>query len=148
MTNYGGVKPISAGPDQTLSNCYTTTQATDLSGTYGGCGLNGQGGIWTFVSGPNTPTIGSPTSSDTPISNLVQGTYTFRWTVTGPCASGNDLVSIIVPPATQDVTTLPGGDENIFFCDNNITQVTLIAQTPLYAGETVQWTQIAGGLVL
>jgi len=145
VTNYGGVKPVSAGPDQTLSNCYTTTQATDLSGTYGGCGLNGQGGIWTFVSGPNTPTIGSPTSSDTPISNLVQGTYIFRWTVTGPCASGNDLVSIIVPPATQDVTTLPGGDENIFFCDNTITQVTLIAQTPLYAGETVRWTQIAGG---
>ncbi|OXB11268.1 hypothetical protein B0A81_01685 [Flavobacterium plurextorum] len=145
VTNYGGVKPISAGPDQTLSNCYTTTQSTNLSGTYGGCGLNGQGGLWTFVSGPNTPTISSPTSNTTQISNLTEGTYTFRWTVTGPCASGNDLVSIIVPPATQDVTTLPGGDENIFFCDNTITQVTLIAQTPLYAGETVQWTQIAGG---
>lgn len=145
VTNYGGVKPISAGPDQTLSNCYTTTQSTNLSGTYGGCGLNGQGGLWTFVSGPNTPTISSPTSNTTQISNLTEGTYTFRWTVTGPCASGNDLVSIIVPPATQDVTTLPGGDENIFFCDNTITQVTLVAQTPLYAGETVQWTQIAGG---
>jgi hypothetical protein len=54
------------------------------------------------------------------------------------------LVVINVPAATQDVTTLPGGDENIFFCDNTITQVTLVAQTPLYAGETVQWTQIAG----
>ncbi|WP_337968883.1 gliding motility-associated C-terminal domain-containing protein [uncultured Flavobacterium sp.] len=144
VTNYGGVKPVSAGPDQTLSNCYTTTQTTDLTGTYGGCGLNGQNGQWTFVSGPNTPTIGSPNSNKTQISNLVQGTYTFRWTVTGPCASGNDLVTIVVPPATQDVTTLSGGDENIFFCDNTINQVTLIAQTPLYAGETVQWTRIQG----
>ncbi|MDQ6473090.1 gliding motility-associated C-terminal domain-containing protein [Flavobacterium sp. LHD-80] len=146
VTNYGGVKPVSAGPDQTLSNCYTTTQTTDLTGTYGGCGLNGQNGQWTFVSGPNTPTIGNPNSNKTQISNLVEGTYTFRWTVSGPCASGNDLVTIVVPPATQDVTTLSGGDENIFFCDNTINQVTLIAQTPLYAGETVQWTQIQGDL--
>jgi len=145
VTNYGGVTPVSAGPDQTLSNCYTTTQSTNLNGTYGGCGLNGQNGQWTFVSGPNTPTIGSPNSNNTQISNLVEGTYTFRWTVTGSCASGNDTVTITVPPATQDVTTLPGGDENTFFCDNTINQVTLVAQTPLYAGETVQWTKISGG---
>ncbi|WP_343694339.1 gliding motility-associated C-terminal domain-containing protein [Flavobacterium sp.] len=144
VTNYGGAKPVSAGPDQNLSNCYTTTQTTNLTGTYGGCGLNGQSGQWTFVSGPNTPTISNPGSNTTPVSNLVEGTYTFRWTVNGPCASGNDLVVITVPPATQDVTTLPGGDEDIFFCDNTITEVTLVAQTPLYAGETVQWTQISG----
>ena len=144
VTNYGGVKPVSAGPDQTLSNCYTTTQTTNLNGTYGGCNLNGQNGQWTFVSGPNTPTIANSNSNNTQVSNLVQGTYTFRWTVTGPCASGNDLVTITVPAGTQNVTTLPGGDENIFFCDNNINQVTLVAQTPLYTGETVQWTQISG----
>ncbi|WP_026729665.1 T9SS C-terminal target domain-containing protein [Flavobacterium denitrificans] len=144
VTNYGGFKPVTAGPDQTLSNCYTTTQSTNLVGSYGGCGLNGQNGQWTFVSGPNTPTIGSPNSNNTSISNLTEGTYTFRWTVTGSCASGNDLVVITVPPATQDVTQLPGGDENIFFCDNTINQVTLVAQTPLYAGETVAWSQIEG----
>ncbi|KAF2082282.1 PKD domain-containing protein [Flavobacterium sharifuzzamanii] len=144
VTNYGGVKPVSAGPDQTLSNCYTTTQSTNLNATYGGCGLNGQNGQWTFVSGPNTPVISNPNANNTGISNLVQGTYTFRWTVTGPCASGNDTVVITVPPATQDVTQLPGGDENIFFCDNTINQVTLIAQTPLYAGETVAWSQVSG----
>lgn len=144
VTNYGGVKPVSAGPDQTLSNCYTTTQSTNLNATYGGCGLNGQNGQWTFVSGPNTPTISNPNANNTGVSNLVEGTYTFRWTVTGLCASGNDTVVITVPPATQDVTQLPGGDENIYFCDNTINQVTLVAQTPLYAGETVAWTQISG----
>ncbi|WP_431241344.1 PKD domain-containing protein [Flavobacterium sp. P21] len=144
VTNYGGVTPVSAGPDQSLSNCYTTTQSANLVGTYGGCNLNGQSGTWTFVSGPNTPTIANPGSNNTGVSNLIEGTYTFRWTVTGPCASGNDTVSITVPPATQDVTTLPGGDVDIFFCDNTITQTTLEAQTPLYAGETVLWTQISG----
>ncbi|MHC0448452.1 PKD domain-containing protein, partial [Flavobacterium sp. 3-218] len=145
VTNYGGVKPVNAGPDQTLSNCYTTTQTANLTATYGGCGLNGQSGQWTFVSGPSTPTISNSNSNNTQVSNLTQGTYTFRWTVTGPCASGNDTVNIIVPAATQDVTTLPGGDEVINFCDNTITQATLVAQTPLYAGETVQWTQVSGG---
>jgi gliding motility-associated-like protein/uncharacterized repeat protein (TIGR01451 family) len=144
VTNYGGVTPVSAGPDQTLSNCYTTTQTTNLTGSYGGCNLNGQSGQWTFVSGPNTPTISSPTTNNTAISNLIQGTYTFRWTVTGGCASGNDLVVITVPAATQDVTTLSGGNENIYFCDDTINQVTLVAQTPLYAGETVAWTQVGG----
>ncbi|WP_125723033.1 PKD domain-containing protein [Flavobacterium ustbae] len=144
VTNYGGVKPVSAGPDQNLSNCYTTTQTTNLTATYGGCGLNGQSGQWTFVSGPNTPTISNSTSNTTQVSNLTEGSYTFRWTVTGPCAAGNDTVVITVPPATQDVTTLPGGDEIINFCDNSITQATLVAQTPLYAGETVQWTQVSG----
>ncbi|MCV9929477.1 gliding motility-associated C-terminal domain-containing protein [Flavobacterium sp. LS1R49] len=144
VTNYGGVTPVTAGTDQVLSNCYTTTQTTNLTGSYGGCNINGQVGLWTFVSGPNTPTIGTPNSNKTQVSNLVQGIYTFRWSVTGPCASGNDLVTITVPAATQNVTTLPGGDENIYFCNNTITQVTLIAQTPLYTGETVLWTQIAG----
>ncbi|WP_163401054.1 DUF11 domain-containing protein, partial [Flavobacterium fluviatile] len=144
VTNYGGETPVSAGPDQTLSNCYTISQSTNITGSYGGCGLNGQNGQWTFVSGPSTPTIDNPNSNSTEVSNLTEGTYTFRWSVTGLCASGNDLVTITVPPATQDVTTLPGGDENISFCDNTITSVTLVAQTPLYAGETVEWTQIAG----
>ncbi|WP_417353157.1 PKD domain-containing protein, partial [Flavobacterium alkalisoli] len=144
VTNYGGQTPISAGPDQTLGNCYTTTQSTDLAGSFGGCGLNGQSGTWEFVSGPNTPTISSPNGNLTSVGNLIEGTYVFRWTVTGPCVSGSDEVSITVPAATQDVTTLSGGNENIYFCDNTITQVTLEAQTPLYANETVEWTQIEG----
>ncbi|WP_417357249.1 PKD domain-containing protein, partial [Flavobacterium sp.] len=144
VTNYGGQTPVYAGPDQTLGNCYTVSQSADLSGSFGGCNLNGQSGTWEFVSGPNTPVITSPNGNLTSVNNLIEGTYIFRWTVTGPCASGSDDVSITVPAATQDVTTLSGGNENIYFCDNTITQVTLEAQTPLYSGETVEWTQIEG----
>ncbi|MHA3789177.1 PKD domain-containing protein [Flavobacterium hauense] len=144
VTNYGGATPIYAGSDINLGNCYTTTQNTNLNGSYGGCGLNGQNGTWAFVSGPNNPTIANVNQNNTNVSDLIQGTYVFRWTVTGPCVSGSDTVSIIVPAATQDITTLPGGDVNIYFCDPTISQVTLVAQTPLYAGETVQWTQVGG----
>ncbi|WP_166922032.1 PKD domain-containing protein [Flavobacterium poyangense] len=144
ITNYGGVTPITAGSDITLSNCYTTTQSVNLNASFGGCGLNGQMGTWSFVSGPNVPVFSNPNSNTNTVSNLQEGTYVLRWTVTGPCASGSDEVTITVPPATQDVTVLPGGTENIYFCDNTITQVTLSAPAPLFAGETVLWTQIGG----
>ncbi|WP_121666229.1 PKD domain-containing protein [Mesonia aquimarina] len=144
ITNYGGVTPVSAGNDINLGNCYTTTQSTSLNGTYGGCGLNGQIGVWEFVSGPSTPTINNSSSNNTNVSNLEEGSYVFRWTVTGPCASGSDEITVNVPAATQDVTTL-GGDENIFLCDTSITQVTLTGDAPSFAGETVEWTQIGGG---
>ncbi|WP_348799710.1 PKD domain-containing protein [Flavobacterium adhaerens] len=145
VTNYGGVTPVSAGADITLGNCYTTTQNVDLNGSFGGCGLNGQNGTWTFVSGPSTPTIANPNSNDTNISNLQEGTYVFRWTVVGPCASGSDEVSITVPAATQDVTNLGGGTEYTYLCDNTVTQATLVGQSPSYANETVLWTQTGGG---
>ncbi|MEN2401440.1 hypothetical protein GKZ90_0016740, partial [Flavobacterium sp. MC2016-06] len=144
VTNYGGVIPVTAGSDITLSNCYTTTQNVNLNGSFGGCGLNGQNGTWTFVSGPSTPTIANANSNTTNIFNLQEGTYVMRWSVAGPCVSGTDEVSITVPAATQDVTTLTGGTEYTYFCDNTVTQVTLSGQAPLYAGETVLWTQTGG----
>lgn len=77
ITNFGGVSPVNAGPDQTLNNCYSVTQNTTLSGSFAGS-TGGQSGIWTLVDGPSIPTISSPTSPTTNISNLVEGTYTFR----------------------------------------------------------------------
>ena len=38
--------------------------------------------VWSFISGPNTPTIVSPNSSNTSVTNLISGEYTFRNTVT------------------------------------------------------------------
>ena len=145
VTNYGGVTPVTAGPDQTLSNCYTTTTQTNLKASYGGCNLNGQGqaGQWTFVSGPSIPTFSNTSSETSRLSNLIEGVYVLRWTVTGSCASGTGLVHITVPPATQDVTSL-SGNEKITLCDNTVNQVTLVGEAPLYAGETVQWTRVSG----
>src|SRR5690606_22560132 len=71
ITNYGGVEPVSAGTDQTLSNCYTTTQSTNLNASFGGCGLNSQTGEWEFVSGPDTPVINDPDSNSTNVSGLI-----------------------------------------------------------------------------
>ena len=127
ITNYGGEQPVDAGPDQALDNCYTVSQSTSLNGSYGGCGLNGQQGMWSFVSGPNTPTIADPNSNTTGVSGLIEGTYVFRWSVSGPCANGEDTVTITVDPATQDVTAVGGG--NITLCDPAITVATPFLMT-------------------
>jgi gliding motility-associated-like protein len=141
VTNLGGVSPVSAGPDQTLSNCYSTTQSTSMNGTSAGDGTGGQIGTWTVVSGPNVPTIANANSNTTSVSNLIAGTYVFRWTVTGPCASGSDLVTIIVPPPTSSVTSASGSSQT--FCDGR-TSAVLVGNNPLYGGETVLWVQTSG----
>ena len=141
ITNYGGVDPVSAGSDQNLDNCYTVFQATNLNGSFAGNGINGQQGTWSFVSGPSTPVISSPNNRNTGISQLIEGTYVFRWSVVGPCVSGNDTVTINVEEGTQDVTTANIANNNIRICDPTITTVALLGNAPEFAGETVEWVQ-------
>ncbi|WP_394750899.1 PKD domain-containing protein [Spongiimicrobium salis] len=144
VTNFGGVTVVNAGADQNLDNCYTVTQSTGLNASFGGNNINGQVGTWSFVSGPNTPTFSNINSNRSGISNLIEGTYTLRWSVNGPCATGEDTMTITVAEATQDITDATVQDSSIRFCDPSITTTTLIGSQPQFAGETVQWTQISG----
>ncbi|MDT0558503.1 gliding motility-associated C-terminal domain-containing protein [Ichthyenterobacterium sp. W332] len=147
ITNYGGVDPVDAGLDQTLSNCYTVDQNTNLNGSFGGNNINGQQGTWTFVSGPTNPTISNPNSNTTGVSGLMAGVYTFRWDVEGPCVSGTDTVTITVPPATQDVTQATVQDATITFCDPSVDEATLIGSLPTFTNEEVLWVQTSGPAV-
>nr|WP_297918375.1 gliding motility-associated C-terminal domain-containing protein [uncultured Allomuricauda sp.] len=144
VTNTGGVSVVDAGPDQTLDNCYTVSQSTNLNATFGGNGINGQIGTWSFESGPNTPTIANVNNQNTGVSNLIEGTYVFRWSVAGPCANGDDTVTIAVEEATQDISNASVEESNIRFCDASITTTTLVGSQPQFAGETVEWNQTEG----
>lgn len=148
VTNYGGEVIANAGPDQTLSECYTATQSTNLNASIGGNGTGTQQGTWSFVSGPAVPTITNPNTPTAGVSNLKEGTYVFRWSVQGPCALGSDTVTINVPAATQDVTVAGGTNTTQSFCDNSITSTILQGNTPLYAGETVEWTTNSGATIV
>ena len=145
ITNTGGVTPVSAGPNQTLGNCYSVTASTTLAASFGGDNTNGQQGTWTLVSGPSTPNIGNINSSNTSVSNLLPGTYVFRWTVVGPCVNGTSTVSVTVPPPTQTRTQASSGD--LVFCDAR-TSVLLQGNVPKFAGETVQWIKTSGPPVM
>ncbi|OGZ34302.1 MAG: hypothetical protein A2Y98_03540 [Candidatus Portnoybacteria bacterium RBG_19FT_COMBO_36_7] len=58
---------------------------------------------WTRTSGPSTPTIGNGTTLIPTFSNLIEGTYIFRLTVTDNLdATGYDEISIVVSPAQPD----------------------------------------------
>jgi hypothetical protein len=141
ITNYGGVSPVSAGNDQTLGNCYTTTQSTNLSGSYAGDGSGGQQGTWSLVSGPNYPTIANANNRNTAVSNLIEGVYVFRWEVTGPCVNGSDEVTITVPGPTQGVTNANAPNQR--FCYGATTAI-LEGSIPQYANEVGTWVQMGG----
>jgi gliding motility-associated-like protein/uncharacterized repeat protein (TIGR01451 family) len=140
ITNLG-TAPISAGSTQNLS-CYNVTTSTILNGSYAATNVAaGQKGTWSFVSGPSLPAIANVNTYNTGVSNLSQGTYVFRWTVTGPCYNGSSDVTINVAPASQNVTN--AGGNTAIYCDGR-TSIVLNGPQPSYAGETVQWTMTSG----
>ncbi|MBI1692740.1 MAG: hypothetical protein FYV88_4630, partial [Bacteroidetes bacterium] len=141
FTSTGAASIVSAGPDRILSACYNVTQSTNLEGSYGGNGSQSQSGTWTFISGPTVPFISNPNDYRTSISGLKEGVYTFRWNVSGPCASGTDEVSITVPAAKQAITSV--GSVNRIFCDN--TSSTVFSATPPgLTNEVGLWTVVSG----
>lgn len=141
IATLGGVEPVTAGSDITLSNCYSATQNINLNGSFGGTTPGQQQGTWTVVSGPNIPTISNANDNHTNVNSLVEGTYVFRWTVAGTCANGVDEVTVTVPPPTADVTDV--ADSSLYYCDGR-TSTILQGTIPLYVNESVQWTQTGG----
>ncbi len=141
ITSPGGINPVTAGADQNLSKCYSSTQRTNLNGSYGGNGMDGQQGTWTVVSGPSVPTFSDSTNNSTNVSGLQEGTYVFRWTVSGPCANGFDEVTVTVPAPTADITKVNGNSQS--FCDGS-TSTLLVGTVPAFVNETVFWTQVSG----
>ncbi len=144
ITNYGGEALVDAGADQNLDQCYTVSQSTSLDASFGGNDINGQQGTWSLVSGPNTPVFGNANHNESNISDLIEGTYVLRWSVTGPCVNGSDTTTITVATPTQDITEATVVQRSIRYCDPTITTATLEGGVPEFAGETVSWVQTSG----
>jgi hypothetical protein len=85
-----GATTADAGTDQTLSG-----DATSISLT-GNAPANSETGAWTFVSGPNTPTILNPTNNNVSVNDIVPGTYMFRWTIQRATCTSSDDVQVTV----------------------------------------------------
>jgi len=138
----GGTSAVTASAIAPTA-CYNTTTSVTLAGSYGGNGTGGQAGLWTVVSGPNMPTITTPTSATSTVTNLIQGTYVLRWTVTGPCVNGTATATFTVPapvgaPTTASVSVQ--GTPAMPICDGR-TSFVLIGNSTLLSGETGLWTQ-------
>lgn len=116
-----------AGPSQNIcGNTVTMNANTATVGT----------GTWTNVSGPNIPAITNPLSPNSTITNLIAGTYVFRWTIAnGNCTSQSDVTIVISAGASA---ANAGTDQGL--CLSNST--TLNANTPAIGTGT--WSQVSG----
>jgi len=104
-----------AGVDQTITlpiNTVTLTgSGTDADGTITSY-------LWTYVSGPTTYTITTPSQAQTTINNLVQGTYQFGLQVTdNQGVTGKITVTVTVNPKAgtlifEDNFNTTGGFDN------------------------------------
>lgn len=119
-----------AGDDQTLcASTSTLLRGNDFSA------LSGATVAWTRVSGPNTPTIVAPSDYQTAITDLITGTYVFRYSLTdGACSLSDDI--------TVTVTGLPTVDagDDFVFCDGET--ITLSGNTP--STGTTAWERVIG----
>jgi hypothetical protein len=93
------------GQNQTIT---LPSNSASLSGS--GTDIDGSivGYKWSEVFGPNNANIASPSTAQTTVNGLVQGTYTFKLTVTdngGATATAN--VNVVVNAATSGTTTTP-----------------------------------------
>jgi len=145
ITNCGGESTVDARRNGnntiTLSSCYTTTQSYRANASHAGNVDCGQQGVWNIISGPNIPSVNNFNNRRARFTNLIEGTYVLEWCVSGPCVTGCDLLTIIVPEPVGDVTG-PSASGGIY-CEG-ITDAVLTGTPPIYTGETVTWTQTGG----
>ena len=133
--------PISAGTTINLScggSCVT------LNGSDPGISPP-QSGLWTVISGPNTPVIINPTIRNSQVCGLIPGSYQLRWTVSGPCASGSADVTINVNNISAALVA-QAAVNYASICNTPPVTIQTLTGIPLTAGETGVWTQTGGGV--
>ena len=115
-----GAPVANAGSDQTIT---LPTNRVTLAGS--GSETNGTiaSYSWTQVSGPSTATIGSSSAASTTVSGLVQGSYTFKLTVTdGLGITASATVTVTVNAAAPGAPSAnAGSDQTITLPTNSVT---------------------------
>jgi hypothetical protein len=122
-----------AGPDQTIVLPISTV-------TLDGSGSTGTitDYTWTQISGPNTPTITTPTSVTTTVTGLIQGAYVFQLSVNSGSSTSQVTVTVNPPPPP---TANAGPDQTIIL---PVSSVTLDGSTSTGIITDYTWTNISG----
>lgn len=122
------VEERSAGFDQSVCGSTATLAAQSPSSGVG---------VWSVISGPNSPNFSSFISNTATLTNLIQGIYVFRWTIVdGNCVSSFDEMTLIVN--TAPTTPNAGLDQEL--C--NVTTTTLTGNTISVGSGT--WSKVSG----
>jgi hypothetical protein len=99
---------------------------------------------WTQTSGPNTATIASAGSATTAISNLVQGTYNFKLTITDNAGATATDVVVVTVNANQAPTANAGTDLSIQLPTSSTNLNGSNSKDPDGTISKYAWTQASG----
>ena len=114
-----------AGPDRTACVSPGTTSLAAVAPASGS-------GAWSFVSGPNTATVTSPSNAATTVVGLtVVGNYRFRWTVTSGTCITSDSIDVVVSANPAPFSILGGGTS----CQN----IGTVLRGPSISGLNYAW---------
>ncbi|MGK2863251.1 MAG: PKD domain-containing protein, partial [Chitinophagaceae bacterium] len=123
------------------------TNSTNLAGS----GTDADGTItsyaWTRVSGPTTFTMGSPNAATTTLTNLIQGTYVFRLTVTdngGATATDDKTVTVNAAPVVNQPPTANAGNDIVLTLPTNSTNLTGSGTDADGTIASYAWTRVSG----
>lgn len=132
-----------AGNDVTIS---LPTNSVNLNGS---ASYDPDGSItayqWTKITGPASGTITAASSTQTSVTNLVQGTYSFELRVTdNKGAIAKDTVVVTVKPVNQPPVANAGNDVTITLPTSSITINGSNSFDPDGTLTAYQWTKISG----
>ena len=144
-----GTPPANVAPTVVVSaDVIITLPTTSTSVTAVGNDMDGTivGYAWSKVSGPSTYTINSPTSATTTLSNLVEGTYVFRNTVTDDdgATDTDDLTVMVRPVPNVAPTANAGSDQSITLPTSSVTLNGSLSSDSDGSLVAYTWTKISG----
>lgn len=135
--------PVShAGADKSITlptdTVVITGSGTDSDGTIASY-------AWTQVSGPSTATLSGATTATLTPSNMIQGTYVFRLTVTDNIGdSATDDMSVFVNPAANlPPSVSAGADGSVTLPTNTANLIGTVSDTDGTIA-SISWTQVSG----
>ncbi len=133
IVNPAAVPVANAGPNQTIT---LPTSTVTLNGSASTGTITSY--AWTFISGPNTPTITTPSTVSTTVTGLIQGTYIFQLALNGTVSTAN--VTVIVNPAAPPIANA-GSNQTITL---PVSTVTLNGNNSTGTISSYAWTRISG----
>ena len=142
----GNQLPVAnAGADQSI------TLPTNSATLNGSASKDPDGSIstykWTEVSGPSTYSLANSSAATTAVSNLVQGTYVFRITVTdnkGATASDDITINVAAAVTNKAPIANAGADQNITLPLSTVTLNGSSSNDPDGNIASYKWSEVSG----